>query len=130
MGGVYAVSVGVWLPWSLGLDAACAHARASPWQSERRGGSEGLQESVCGLVHMVGGDGLRHPRSMRWGGGVQWVQEDLLVSGLLKLSCSLPALCWHQAVSPTQELVVPTALEGPQSFLFLRDGSRWKDQEG
>lgn len=64
------------------------------------------------------------------GGGVQWVQEDLLVSGLLKLSCSLPALCWHQAVSPTQELVVPTALEGPQSFLFLRDGSRWKDQEG
>lgn len=62
--------------------------------------------------------------------GAQWVREDLPVSSLLKLSVSLPALCWHQAVLPTQELVVPTALEGSRSSLLLRDGSRWKEQEG
>lgn len=87
---------------------------------------------------MLGGDGLRQPRSVCWAGGVQWVGVGSAIPSfspaLLKLSFSLPALYWHQAVLPTQELVVPTALwwrggEGSQSSLFLRNGSRQKDKK-
>lgn len=110
MDGVYAVGVGVWMPLSLGLYSMCAHTPEHLHGKVSIGaGAEAFQENVCGLMHRLGGDGLRQPRRLRWTGGwgeVQGVQENVPVSSLLKLSFGLPALCWHQAVLKTQELVV------------------------
>lgn len=92
------------------------------------GGAEDFHETVCVCAYANAGWGWAEAAQecVLGRGGFQWLGADSVISSftpaLLKLSFSLPALYWHQAVLPTQELVVPTALEGSQSSLSLRDG--------
>ena len=91
------------------------------------GGTEGLHESVPCVCARGGWDGRRQPtrhagrgKPSRWRG----LNDSFLPSSPLRL-----------VQPPSSDLgpgyfANPTALEGSQPSLFLRDESRWQEQEG